>query len=318
MATRDRGRQDATSQHDRGYKRLFSHPLSVEELLRGFLPAGWTERLDFSTLERVGNSFVSAGLRERHGDVIWRLRSQSEDEDWFYLYLLLEFQSSSDPFMAVRLLTYVSLLLEEIIRREKLKPGDRLPAVLPVVLHNGKRPWRAPLDLGSLFVEVPAGLRQYLPRLAIYSSTRAAWICAVPTSLATRSPPCSRSRPRGLPRTFPVLPASSPRSSPTRRTPNFAASSTTGSSRWSDGHSLALISETMDLMEAPMLEETAQEWRKQALKEGMKELLLQQMTMRFGRLSPGVRRRVEEISSKQLRRLARKVLVATSLQQLGL
>ena len=44
--------------------------------------------------------------------------------------------------MAVRLLTYVSLLLEEIIHREKLKPGDRLPAVLPLVLYNGKRPWR--------------------------------------------------------------------------------------------------------------------------------------------------------------------------------
>ena len=63
------------------------------------------------------------------------------------------------------MLTYVSLLLEEIIRKEKLKPGARLPVVLPVVLYNGKRPWRAPLDLASLFVEVPASLRRHLPRL---------------------------------------------------------------------------------------------------------------------------------------------------------
>jgi len=76
-----------------------------------------------------------------------------------------------------------------------------------------------------------------------------------------------------------------------------------------------------------MLEETAQEWRKQALKEGrregevagMRELLLQLMTTRFGRLPAGVRLRIEEISSKQeLRKLGRKVLAATSLQHLGL
>ena len=76
-----------------------------------------------------------------------------------------------------------------------------------------------------------------------------------------------------------------------------------------------------------MLEETAQEWRKQALREGrregevsgMRDLLLQMMTTRFGRLPAGVRLRVEGISSKQeLRKLGRKVLAAKSLQQLGL
>jgi hypothetical protein len=83
----------------------------------------------------------------------------------------------------------------------------------------------------------------------------------------------------------------------------------------------------MALMEAPMLEETAQEWRKQALKEGrregeiagMREMLLQLLATRFGRLPDGIRLKVEEISSKQdLRKLARKALKAKSLQQLGL
>jgi len=79
-----------------------------------------------------------------------------------------------------------------------------------------------------------------------------------------------------------------------------------------------------------MLEETVQEWRTQLLKEGrregrregevagMRDLLLQQMTTRFGRLPAGVRLHVEEISSKQeLRKLARKILAAKSLQHLG-
>jgi predicted transposase YdaD len=89
------------SGHDHGYKRLFSHPQTIEELVRGFLRQDWVERLDFSTLERVGNGFVSDDLRERQSDVLWRMRWTGEGKDWFYLYLLLEFQSTSYPFMAV-------------------------------------------------------------------------------------------------------------------------------------------------------------------------------------------------------------------------
>ena len=96
----------------------------MEGLLRGFLPEDWTGRLDFSTLEKVGNSFVSDDLRERHGDLIWRLRFNGEEGGWFYLYLLLEFQSTSDPFMAVRLLTYAQGV-EAFRVTDRLSASDR-------------------------------------------------------------------------------------------------------------------------------------------------------------------------------------------------
>ncbi len=83
-----------------------------------------------------------------------------------------------------------------------------------------------------------------------------------------------------------------------------------------------------------MLEETAQEWKRQWLKEGrregreeglqaglseMRKVLLQQMSLRFGRLPRAIRRRVEAISSMpELRALARRVVLAESLQDLGL
>jgi predicted transposase/invertase (TIGR01784 family) len=108
MARRNRGGKGAPAKHDPGYKRLFSHPRMVQELIRGFLHGDWIDRLDFSSLERVGNSFVSDDLRERHSDLIWRLRLRGDGDRWLYLYLLLEFQSTSDPFMAVRLLTYLA------------------------------------------------------------------------------------------------------------------------------------------------------------------------------------------------------------------
>jgi hypothetical protein len=51
----------------------------------------------------------------------------------------------------------------------------------------------------------------------------------------------------------------------------------------------------------------------------LQKALLQQMTLRFGRLPRNVRQRVETISSmRELQGLARKVVLAKTLQDLGL
>jgi hypothetical protein len=44
-------------------------------------------------------------------------------------------------------------------------PQEGLPAVVSVVLYNGKSPWRAPTDLASLYRSVPPGCVPYLPQL---------------------------------------------------------------------------------------------------------------------------------------------------------
>jgi predicted transposase YdaD len=143
VGTRTEGSPDRLSRYDRAYKKLFAQPEMVEELLRGFLREDWAAGLDFSTLEPVNGSFVGRGLEERHGDLIWRLRWRGgKKERWFYVYVLLELQSTPDYFMPVRFLSYTGLLLERIIKMERLKPGDLLPAILPVVAYRGKRRWR--------------------------------------------------------------------------------------------------------------------------------------------------------------------------------
>ncbi len=68
-----------------------------------------------------------------------------------------------------------------------------------------------------------------------------------------------------------------------------------------------------------MLEETLIKWRDQIVREERREVLLDLMTLRFGRLPLEVRRRVEQISSKkELERLTRKVVSARSLEDMGL
>ena len=104
----------------------------VEALLKGFVKEEWVKELDFTTLDKVNGSYVSDDLRGRADDIVWRVRW---GEDWLYVYILMEFQSTVDPWMAVRIMTYVGLLYQDLIRSKQFvthgPDGRKLPPVLP-------------------------------------------------------------------------------------------------------------------------------------------------------------------------------------------
>ncbi len=156
MSPRRRG------QHDPSYKQFFSYPEMVRDLLLGFVPLAWVASLDFATLERVNQTYISDDLRERADDVVWRVRFRGE---WLYVYLLLEFQSTIDRFMAVRLLTYVGLLYQDLIKSGQIPRRGLLPPVMPIVLYNGERTWKAATALSDLLPELPADLQRFQPTL---------------------------------------------------------------------------------------------------------------------------------------------------------
>ncbi len=148
--------------HDQGYKLLFSETSMVADLIRGFVPGEWVERLDLASLEHVGGSYVSEDLRERHTDVVWRVRFA--DDSWLYVYLLLEFQSKVDPYMALRIMVYQGLLYQDIIKKKLVPPGAKfLPPVVPLVLYNGREPWTAAVDVAQLVLPV-VGLEHFTTR----------------------------------------------------------------------------------------------------------------------------------------------------------
>ena len=147
---------------DRLYKLFFSFARMVEDLLRGFVREDWVDQLDFSTLEKTNASYVSRELQERSDDAVWRLKGPQGD---VYVYILLEFQSSDDRFMALRLLGYVALLYQDLQRRHELSPAGKLPPVVPIVPYNGLRPWSASLEMAELVEHVSPGLTRYSPSL---------------------------------------------------------------------------------------------------------------------------------------------------------
>lgn len=153
--------------HDNGYKLLFSHAEMVEDLLRDFIGEDWVRNLDFSSLQKVPTENVSEkALQKRESDIVWCLLwKEGQRKRWIYVYLLLEFQSTVDPLMALRVMTYIGLLYQDLVRQRLLKPGQKLPPVLPIVLYNGYALWGAPRDVTDLIQPVAGGLETYRPQL---------------------------------------------------------------------------------------------------------------------------------------------------------
>ena len=159
--------------HDAAYKDLFSRPRMVEDLLRGFAAREWSDALDLSTLEKLPAEYVSDDLRRRHGDAVWRVRFR--DRKWLYLLVMLEFQSTTDRYMAVRILVYTGLLYQDLIRRGAFGDDGRLPPVLPVVLYNGRPRWTAPVEAADLIAPVGEALAPFQPSQRYFLLDEGRW-----------------------------------------------------------------------------------------------------------------------------------------------
>lgn len=130
--------------HDSGYKKLFSNHEFIRQLLTGFVNEEWVNYIEFNTLERLDKSFVSDEFSERESDLIYKVKFKNKD---IYIFILLEFQSTVDRFMALRMLRYITELYQDLLKNHKLKT---LPAVFPLMLYNGEKKWTAPEELNIL------------------------------------------------------------------------------------------------------------------------------------------------------------------------
>ena len=132
-------------EYDPAFKRIFSYPDMIQELVR-FLSSELDE-LSLRHAQLIGTEHVSKQLKKRRQDLVWQVLRAA---DGTFVYLALEFQSTVDKFMPLRVNTYRSLLFEQLVRQHQLDPGGRLPDVIPIVIYNGKQRWTAPLEFGEL------------------------------------------------------------------------------------------------------------------------------------------------------------------------
>lgn len=144
---------------DGSYRMLLGNPHLVRALFECVLDAQSRAVMDWTQLEALPSDYISNDLRQRQGDVVWRVRRSDGGE--LYALILVEHQSTVSRPMAVRVASYCALLYESLVSRGILSADQRLPVVLPVVVYSGVRPWDASLAVAGLVDPPPDALAPY-------------------------------------------------------------------------------------------------------------------------------------------------------------
>jgi len=329
--------------HDHGLRLLFSHAEMVRDLLTGFVDEPWVHELEFDTLRRVNASYVADDLRDREGDLVWRVRLRGQE---LVLYLLLEFQSRVDRHMALRMLTYLGLLYQDLLRqgssakREAGRQAKReagrataaaddsapargpalLPPVLPIVLHHGPGRWTAATQVADLITPPPGRLAVYTPRL---------------NYLLLDEETLDETGPLALKNLAAALFALDKSAGPARMKEVISSLMAWLGHPGQDSLRRAFavylrrvllparapgirLPDAADLMELnTMLNETFPDWSvqyvKQGRQEGKAEVLGRQLTRRFGPLPPAITSRLTSATADQLDQWSDRVLDAPTL-----
>lgn len=321
--------------HDALFKGTFSRVDDAAGLLRSVLPPAVLARLDLSTLALQPGSFVDQSLAGRHSDLLF---SAALSHQPVLLYLLFEHQSRPDPIMAFRLLAYMVRIWEAHLARHP--DAHHLPAILPVVLHHGPSGWRAAVsfeDLLQIDKDTLAAIGDYVPRFRfvlddLRPETDEALKTRAMTALGRLALLClrhgrnadeivdriagwlglvreARRAPSGgaaLARIWRYIVAiSGPRPEQVLR------------------RLLATVDprteEEMASIESYLLQkgrrEGKREGKREGLLEGQRRMLLNQLEARFGALPGVAEERIQAAGSAELRRWARRVLTAATLDE---
>lgn len=118
-------------EHDKIFKRVF---LNKKETAR-FISKVIGRKVKSSELIASQNSFVTAELKYREADIVYKLKDKN-------IVFLIEHQTRVDYRMAYRILNYQI----EIMRANEVenpKKEDKECLVIPIVLYTGKGKWTA-------------------------------------------------------------------------------------------------------------------------------------------------------------------------------
>jgi predicted transposase YdaD len=152
--------------NDKLLKATFSSPENARAFFENHLPAELAAALDWTSLSLEPCSFIDPQFASSESDLLFHITLQQSDA---FLYLLFEHQSSEDPRMALRLLSYILRIWERFAQNHP--PPTKLPAILPFVLAQGKRPWKTSTRLEDL-IEMPPSvahiLRPWQPTLVYH------------------------------------------------------------------------------------------------------------------------------------------------------
>ncbi|HRX16056.1 MAG TPA: Rpn family recombination-promoting nuclease/putative transposase [Spirochaetota bacterium] len=130
--------------HYNAYKYLFSNKRIFLQLLNSFVHEDFVKNLTEEGLELADKSFVSQDMLDRESDLLYKININGKDA---YIYILIEFQSTPDKAIPVRMFQYILLLYDLLLKNNK---RGLLPNVFPLLLYNGSKKWNVPRNIRDL------------------------------------------------------------------------------------------------------------------------------------------------------------------------
>ena len=138
-------------EHDVGYKHIFSHKATFLEFLRSFTKKEWANLIKEEDLILVDKSYILADFEEEESDILYKVKINGQE---VIFYVLLEFQSKVDFQMPMRLLFYMTEVWRDILKNTdkntRKRKSFKLPAIIPIVLYNGKNKWTAKMNFKEI------------------------------------------------------------------------------------------------------------------------------------------------------------------------
>jgi predicted transposase/invertase (TIGR01784 family) len=140
--------------HDKFFKETFSRLDVAESFIKEVFPEELKERLNFSALKRVSDSFTDEELDEYLADVVYQTEYAGQKT---LVTLLFEHKSYMQPYPHLQLLQYILN-----VWKEERKQKKKLSVVIPIIIHHGNGKWKYK-SMKSYFKGLHPTLEKFVP-----------------------------------------------------------------------------------------------------------------------------------------------------------
>ncbi|MFM2322168.1 MAG: hypothetical protein RLZZ225_321 [Pseudomonadota bacterium] len=133
--------------HDASFRKSMSDLRVAKDFFLQHLRHELQTQIDWETLKLQNATFLDEHLKRSAADMLYQVMLNGNPA---YLYLLCEHTSEPDPLLAFRIIKYIVRILQQHVEQY---PGAPFPAVYPLVLYTGNKPYTETLDWYTLFGE---------------------------------------------------------------------------------------------------------------------------------------------------------------------
>lgn len=156
--------------HDNLVKHAFTDVEHARGVLATALPPAVAARIDWSTLSLQPGTFVDENLQDRYSDILYGARIAGRDA---LLYLLWEHKSGPAPLTPLQVLRYMVRIWDQHLAslpQDKRGEVRKVPVIVPTVLHHGRDGWTAAVTFEEVLdadADLLAALGDHIPRLRL-------------------------------------------------------------------------------------------------------------------------------------------------------